>query len=46
MKRTWDRRQFGILMAFAAVMPGSIALAQHSPKGVSTHRPDDGGIGQ
>ena len=34
MKRTWDRRQFGILLACAAAMPGSIALAQHSPKGV------------
>jgi ABC-type uncharacterized transport system substrate-binding protein len=34
MQRTWDRRQFGILLACAAAMPGSIALAQHSPKDV------------
>ena len=33
MKRTWDRRQFGILMAFAAVMPGGIASAQQPQKG-------------
>ena len=33
MKHTWDRRQFGMMMACAAVMPGAIALAQQSQKG-------------
>ena len=32
MKRAWDRRQFGILMAFAAAMPGGIASAQQPQK--------------
>jgi putative tryptophan/tyrosine transport system substrate-binding protein len=34
MKCTWDRRQFGMMLACTAVMPGGVALAQQSPKGL------------
>jgi putative ABC transport system substrate-binding protein len=33
MKGTWDRRRFGLMMACAALVPGSIALAQQPQKG-------------
>lgn len=34
MKSTWDRRQFGMMIACTAAMPGGIALAQQSQKGL------------